>query len=351
MTVAVNSRRMPNYVGDGSTDEFSFNFKIFSKNELKVTKLDVDTKTETLLVVDTDYTVDGIGNRNGGTITLTAGNLADDFELVIEGSRQASQGADLKNLGDFYPESYEEALDKLAMVTQELKTAAARSLSLATSTPTGDFNPSLPILPEANRMLMINEDGTGFALGPTPQELSEAASNLAATVEARDEALAAQAAAEAAQAAAETAATAADASADSAALSELAAATAVGEAEDARDDAQAAAALLTPITAGGTTGQVLTKNSNTDGDYDWADPTGGGGGPSGTPFQESIAGVYAAGNTTYTLTHEPLEPEALMGFLGALFQLQVLHYTISGQTITFIGEDTSADNFNCFYRY
>jgi hypothetical protein len=358
MTVAVNSRRMPNYVGDGSADEFDFSFKIYAKTELRVTKLDVDAGTETLLVVDTDYTVAGVGSRNGGSITLVAGNLPVDFELIIEGKRPISQAADLKNLADFYPETYEEALDKIVMMLQELFTSAERSIRLARSTPLEDFDPSLPVLPEANRMLMINAAGTGFALGPTPQELSEAASNLAATIAARDEAIAAQAAAEAAQTAAEAAvttaqaaATAADASADSAALSELAAATAVGEAEDARDDAQAAAALLTAITTGGTTGQVLTKDSNVDGEYSWQDPTGGGGGPSGTPDQGSLVGTYAAGDTTYTLPNAPLEPMALLGWLGGVFQVQDVHYTLSGTTITVPGEDTSAENFNYFMRH
>lgn len=37
------------------------------------------------------------------------------------------------------------------------------------------------------------------------------------------------------------------------------------------------------VPAGGTTGQVLTKASDTDGDAEWATPTGGGGGGSGLP--------------------------------------------------------------------
>src|SRR5690606_761420 len=54
--------------------------------------------------------------------------------------------------------------------------------------------------------------------------------------------------------------------------------------------AQMAAASITPIPAGGTTGQSLVKNSAADYDYAWATVSGGGGGGGG-----NISGTVSAG--------------------------------------------------------
>jgi hypothetical protein len=92
------------------------------------------------------------------------------------------------------------------------------------------------------------------------------------------------ASAQAAQAAAETAETNAEAAETNAASSAAAAASsasgAVSSAVDASSfatQAQSAAASLTPIPTGGSTGQSLVKNSATDYDYAWATVAGGGG--------------------------------------------------------------------------
>jgi hypothetical protein len=70
-----------------------------------------------------------------------------------------------------------------------------------------------------------------------------------------------------------------------------------------------------------------------------------------TSTQVSLVGTFSAGNTTYTLPQAPLVPLSLLGFLGTTFQVQGVHYTLSGVTITFVGEDTTASNFNTAYRY
>lgn len=70
-----------------------------------------------------------------------------------------------------------------------------------------------------------------------------------------------------------------------------------------------------------------------------------------TSVQESLVGTFSAGNTTYTLSHTPAIALSVIGFLGTSFQVQGVHYTLSGVTVTFTGEDTSASNFNVAYRY
>jgi hypothetical protein len=358
MSFTSTSRRMPPYVGNGTANEFAVDFPFRANADLLVVVADEDG-VATELELDVDFEVDGALDPEGGEVTLIDdgqewldgdGDLATGWTLHILGDTPQTQTLAIRNLGKYFLSDLEKSIDKAHMILQEIQEQVDRSLKLPVQIPADDFDPRLPAPPEASRMLMINAAGTGLALGPTPEELSEAAANLAATEAARDAALAAQAAAELAETNAETAetnaeaaATAADASADAAALSEIAA-------EAAETAAEAAAASLTAITTGGTTGQVLTKDSNADGDYSWQDSAGGGG-SSGTPIQESLAGTFGGVNTTYTLSQTPLEPAAVLGFLETTFQVYGVHYTIAGTTVTIAGVDTSAENFNCAYRY
>lgn len=70
-----------------------------------------------------------------------------------------------------------------------------------------------------------------------------------------------------------------------------------------------------------------------------------------TPKQELITGVFAAGNTTYTLTETPAAAEGVLAVLGTNPQAQGTNYTILGKVITFAGEDTTASLLLAFYTY
>lgn len=77
----------------------------------------------------------------------------------------------------------------------------------------------------------------------------------------------------------------------------------------------------------------------------------GAAGANGAAIQESLTGTFSAGNTTYTLTQTPTAAAEVVAHLATAFQVQGTNYTISGKTITFAGEDTSALKLNVFYRY
>jgi hypothetical protein len=65
--------------GDGSTSAFTYSFKIFADTDLEVI-IRSSTGTETIKLLSTHYTVSGVGDASGGSITFTVGN----FQQVVK---------------------------------------------------------------------------------------------------------------------------------------------------------------------------------------------------------------------------------------------------------------------------
>ena len=59
MTVSSDPFRN-DYIGTGSVDTYSYGFRIFAESDLVVTQVDT-SGIETTLVLNTDYTVTGVG--------------------------------------------------------------------------------------------------------------------------------------------------------------------------------------------------------------------------------------------------------------------------------------------------
>ena len=111
MTISSTNTRM-DYEGSGAADTYSYTYKIFADSHLRITQRDTDD-VETLLVLDTDYTVTGAGDTGGGSITLTAGNLPSDYILTILRVVPITQETDVRNQGDFFPDIHEDEFGKL----------------------------------------------------------------------------------------------------------------------------------------------------------------------------------------------------------------------------------------------
>lgn len=71
------------YSGNGSTSAFSYTFKIFDDDDVTVIIRTDSTGTETVKTKTTHYTVSGVGNAGGGTITFTSGNIPASGETVL----------------------------------------------------------------------------------------------------------------------------------------------------------------------------------------------------------------------------------------------------------------------------
>ena len=68
--------------GDGSTTAFTYSFKIFAETDLKVI-IRSSTGTETIKLLTTHYTVSGVGDASGGSVTFTSGNIPASGKTVV----------------------------------------------------------------------------------------------------------------------------------------------------------------------------------------------------------------------------------------------------------------------------
>lgn len=162
MTISSQTRKAGPFVGNDSTTAFPFAFKVFTAADMYVVKTDTDLEVETVLVLNTDYTVSLNADQNanpGGTITLPSA-LATGFTLTVTSNISPLQQTDLTNQGGFYPSVITNALDKLTILIQQALDSVTRSLKLPVSTPSG-VSTTLP-LPSSNKLIGWNTAGDGL---------------------------------------------------------------------------------------------------------------------------------------------------------------------------------------------
>lgn len=161
MTIPAGETSISQWTGNGSADTFDYEFKIAAKGELKVTTTDT-AGTDTVLTVDVDYSVAGIGQDGGGQITLTAGALANQYTITLEDNVQVSQETPYGNQSAFFGKSHENSFDKLTRLIKRAFNNSVRAILIPGSTPT-TFNNTLPTT-VAGRLVGINETNTGVDL-------------------------------------------------------------------------------------------------------------------------------------------------------------------------------------------
>lgn len=172
-----------NYIGNDSTNVYSYSFKVFTKNDFEIKVRDSSSGLETLLTVDVDYTVSGAGTVSGGNITLigsgdwlVSSKLTAGYELSIRRLREIKQLADIKNQGSFFPEVHEDVFDKLIMIDLQQQDSIDRSLKFPSSVNPTSFNNDMPasIVGQGGATLMTNPTGDGWLPGPTADQITAA---------------------------------------------------------------------------------------------------------------------------------------------------------------------------------
>ena len=119
------------YSGNGSTSVFNYTFKISLESEMEVI-IRSSNGTETVKTLTTHYTVGGVGNAGGGTVTFTAGNIPVTGETVILRRDTAqTQTMDLIDNDPMSAETIEDAHDKSIALIQELQEEIDRSIKLS----------------------------------------------------------------------------------------------------------------------------------------------------------------------------------------------------------------------------
>jgi len=116
MTISVPEQLVFAYNGDGSTTVFSYPVRFLDQDEIVV--ISRVAGVDTVKVLDTDYTVAGAGDANGGSVTTLYVPAVGETIIL----RRATEAKQIVNLADGQrtpAEAVEQQFDRLAMVAQD----------------------------------------------------------------------------------------------------------------------------------------------------------------------------------------------------------------------------------------
>jgi hypothetical protein len=185
MTISSTNRVAGPFTGSGTAATFPFAFKVFEASDLEVVALNLITGAIAQLVLTTDYSVALNADQDsspGGSITLTAGNLATGMTLTITTDIALLQGLDLTNGGAFYPDVINAALDLLTILLQQLGVQVGRSLQI----PLVDAVTNMTLPPAAERagkIVMFDSSGNLLLVPMAPGSGVPGAQTAAGTVD------------------------------------------------------------------------------------------------------------------------------------------------------------------------
>jgi len=156
MTVSTTTTRT-SYSGNGVTTDFAFPYKFLADGDLVVLLVD-QNDNYTVQTIATHYTVSGAGADAGGTVTMTSPPSSTE-SLVIYRDTEITQEVDYIT-GDAFPaETHETALDKLTLVTQEIRSSVDRSLQASfTDTTVSMELPAASV--RADKLLQFDTNGS-----------------------------------------------------------------------------------------------------------------------------------------------------------------------------------------------
>lgn len=156
------------FQGNAAATVFPYSFIIPLVNEVVATFTD-SAGTQTVLA-SSQYTITGINNANGGTITypLTGSPMAVGESLTLQRIVPYTQPTVLTNQGGYYPGVVEAADDNIVMQVQQLAEQSARSLTFPAVDPVGNAVTTLPAWQaRANKVLGFDASGNWQVTDPT----------------------------------------------------------------------------------------------------------------------------------------------------------------------------------------
>ena len=117
MTRPFSKRVSGPYTATANQTQFDYTFPISAEQDLRVRRLRAGAIST--LALTTDYTVQGVGNQTGGTITLTAGSTAGDV-LAIDGELRRERVTEFQP-GLISTDHINAEFDALVTMIQELE--------------------------------------------------------------------------------------------------------------------------------------------------------------------------------------------------------------------------------------
>jgi len=158
MTIPAGQTSVTVSISNGVAVDFPYNFKITSASDLLVTTIDTDDN-QTVLDLGVDYTVSGVENDAGGSISLINGPLDDQWRVACEDNVEVSQTSVYANQTSFFGIKHENSYDKNVRLIKRLFDSISSSFRLP-SFITG-VSTVLPS-PEAYNGFRWNAAGTGL---------------------------------------------------------------------------------------------------------------------------------------------------------------------------------------------
>lgn len=136
------------YQGNGSTTEFDYQFKVLEAQELIAIKTNSDGLDE-ILTLNSDYTIAGIGQNSGGSITypISGAPLASNQKITLYPVYSLTQTIDFTNQDKAYFELFEEGLDRANLKLKMLKEELNRTIKIGV---TSESDPSNYLSDAAN---------------------------------------------------------------------------------------------------------------------------------------------------------------------------------------------------------
>lgn len=172
MAVSSTNRKAGPFFGNDVTVTFPFIFKVFLTTDLLVETIQAGAVDSTTLVLNTDYTAFLNANQDtdpGGSITLLAAALPTGSRLIITSVVPELQSVVLTNLGGFYPDVINGALDRLTILVQQLQVDVDRAIKF----PLTDNSEAVDLPPaeqRAGKFLYFGSDGSVSLLPGAPAE-------------------------------------------------------------------------------------------------------------------------------------------------------------------------------------
>ena len=108
------------FSGNSSTTEFTYTFKISDEDHIQVIIRTDATGVEVVQTKTTNYTVAGVGDAGGGTVTMVSAPATGET-LVLRRSTTQTQGLDLIENDPMPADNLETAFDKNLSIAQELQ--------------------------------------------------------------------------------------------------------------------------------------------------------------------------------------------------------------------------------------
>lgn len=174
MTVQTNTS-VADFNGNGVTQIFPVAFKFNNAADLVVLLIDDESGAATPLTLNSDYTVSGEGDDEGGQINLVVAPTSVQ-RLKVSRIVEILQKTDLRNQGKYFAEVHEDVFDRLTMIAQQHDAGIRSSIRVAESDP--QPAPLPPAASRANKVMGFDENGDPVATLPGSGTATELALDL-----------------------------------------------------------------------------------------------------------------------------------------------------------------------------